>query len=97
MYGHWERKLMVVCLKLFVALGLDCSTTRPSLSGIASKDLDPTAASHCVSLSTLYSSPVTLTPALIAIRIITALQSRIFGGTTIAPNSALEYILDRKP
>lgn len=48
-------------------------------------------------ISTLYSLPVTLTPALIAIRIITAFQSRIFGGTTIAPNSALEYILDGKP
>lgn len=51
LYGHWERKLMVVCLKLF---GLDCSTTRPCLSGIASKDLDPTGTSHCVYLNALF-------------------------------------------
>ena len=54
LYSHWERKLTVVCLKLFVALGLDCSTTRTSLSGIASKDLDPTAESHCLSLNALF-------------------------------------------
>lgn len=45
---------MVVCLKLSVALGLNYPTTRPSLSGIALKDLDPTAASHCVSLNALF-------------------------------------------
>lgn len=84
---------MVVCLKLFVALGLDCSTTSQALHRkILIRQVLATAY-----ISTLYSLPVTLTPALIAIRIITAFQSRIFGGTTIAPNSALEYILDGKP
>lgn len=42
-----NEKLMVVCLKLSVALGLNYPTS-------FRKDLDPTAASHCVSLNALF-------------------------------------------